>query len=64
MAEFNLEDWDRASLVFRLMDKNYKFNVCLKVARNCHTMEEADRFMIQECPICMEAYLMNEVGCV
>ena len=63
MAEFNLDNWDRASLVFRLMDKN-KFNVCLEVARNCHTMEEADRFMNQECPICMESYLMNEVGCV
>ena len=63
MAEFNLEDWNRASLVFHLMDKKIKFSVCLEVARNCQTMQEAERFMNQECPVCMDSYLMNEVGC-
>ena len=64
MAEYNLAEWDRASLVFHLMDKGNKFSVYLEVARNCQTMEETERFMNQECPICVESYLMNEVGCV
>ena len=63
MAEFNLDDWDSASLVFQLMDKDTEFNVCLKVARNCRTMEEAEKFMNQECPVCMDEFLMDEVSC-
>ena len=63
MAEFDLDDWDRASLVFELMDKGKAFNICLKVAKNCRTMEEAERFMNQECPVCFDTYLMDEVGC-
>lgn len=62
MAEFNLQEWDSASLVFKLMDKDAKFNICLKVARNCRTMEEAERFMNQECPVCSDSFLMDEVS--
>ena len=62
MAEFNLEDWDSADLVFNLMAKDTEFNICLKVARNCRTLEEAERFMNQECPVCCDTFLMDEVS--
>ena len=61
MAEFNLEVWDSAHLVLDLMAKKVEFNICLKVARNCRTMEEADKFMNQECPVCSDTHLMDEV---
>ena len=63
MAEFNLDDWDNASLVLELMDKGIEFNICLKVAKNCRSMEDTERFMNQECPVCMDEFLMDEVGC-
>ena len=62
MAEFNLEDWDSADLVFNLMAKDTEFNICLKVARNCRTLEEADKFMNQECLVCTDSFLMDEVS--
>ena len=62
MAEFNLEDWSRADLVFTLMAEEVEFDTCLKVARNCRTMEEAERFMNQECPICCATFFMDEVS--
>lgn len=61
MAEFNLEDWGRADLVFNLMAKDVEFSSCLKVAKNCRTMEEAEKFMNQECPVCCDSYCMDEV---
>ena len=62
MAEFNLQEWDSASLVLELMDRGTEFNTCVKVAKNCRTMEEAERFMNQECPVCMDEFLMDEVS--
>ena len=27
------------------------------------TLEDAERFMNQKCPVCMDEFLMDEVGC-
>ena len=63
MADFNLEDWDSADLFLNLMAKEVEFNICLKVARNCRTLEEVHWFIVnQECPVCSDTFIMDEVS--
>ena len=62
MGEYRLEDEDRASLVLELMKGGRAFGQCITLAQNCRTMEEVERYMNQECPICADTFMMDEVS--
>ena len=61
MGECNLESEERASLVLKLMDGR-EFGQCITLAKNCRTMEEVERYSNQECPICFNAFMMDDVS--
>ena len=62
MVEFNLPSWDNAELVFQLRGKGHDFHKALATARNCNTLEEADKYFNQECPVCSDTYFIDDVS--
>ena len=62
MGEYNLESEDRASLVLELMKGDREFGQCITLAKNCRNMEEAERYSNQECPICCDTFMMDDVS--
>ena len=67
MGEFKLENTEKASMVIELMEKiedeglEYPLSYYIDAARDFSTMEDAERGLIKECPICTMSYPVHEV---
>ena len=56
VGECKFEDTERANIVVQLMndlDKDYELQFYVNAARDHKTYEEAKKFIIVDCPICM-----------
>ena len=62
MGEYKLKSEDRALFVLELMKGGREFGQCITLAKNCRNMEEVERFVTQECPICCNTFMMDEVS--
>lgn len=67
MGEFKLENKEKASMVIELMDLiedgdlDYPLSYYIDAAKDFSTMEDAERGLIKECPICTMSYPVHEV---
>ena len=68
MGEFKLENKAKASMVIDLMDLmeddtlDYPLSYYIDAAKDFSTMEDAERGLIKECPICTMSYPVHEVS--
>ena len=70
MAEYKLENTERAEMVMALMEEmeeegqDYPLFYYINAANDYKTLEEAKEKFIKTCPICFETYPIQEVcGC-
>ena len=67
MEEFNLESKEKASMVIELMDlmedddSDYPLSYYIDAAKLFSTTDDAERWLIKECPICTMSYPVHEV---
>lgn len=68
MGEFKLENKEKASMVIELMDLmeddelDYPLSYYIDAAKDFSTMEDAERGLIKECPICTLSYPVHEAS--
>ena len=68
MGEYKLPNMTKAEMVLELMykmeddeDKDYPLSYYIDAARDYSSMEDAERGLIKECPICTETRPVHEV---
>ena len=68
MGEFKLETTDKAVMVLELMkkvevddDSDYPLSYYIDAAKDYRTLEEAEKGLIKECPICEVELPVHEV---
>ena len=68
MAEYNLENIQKAEMVMELMkemegegDQEYVLSYYIEAAKDYETLEEAKEKFIKPCPICFMTYPIHEV---
>lgn len=68
MGEFKLETMDKAVMVLQLMNKvevdptaDYPLSYYIDAAKDYATLEDAEKGLIKECPICYLDWPVHEV---
>ena len=69
MSEYKFESTERAKMVLELMREvetdeyaqEYPLSYYVEAAKDYKTLEDAKRYLIKPCPICMEVYPVHEV---
>ena len=68
MGEYKLPNMTKAEMVLELMykmeddeDKDYPLSYYIDAARDYSSMEDAERGLIKQCPICYETRPVHEV---
>ena len=68
MGEYKLESTEKAAIVLGLMNTvevddtlDYPLSYYIDAAKDNSTLEDAERVLIKECPICVLSYPIHEV---
>ena len=68
MGEFKLENKQKALMVINLMERmeeedlDYPLSYYIDAAKDFSTLEDAERGLIKECPICIISYPVHEAS--